>query len=152
MKKALIFALVIGLVAGALSMPATAKKKKKKRKKPARIERVIETRYEFPSGIGTSGAGACNGCPAVPSGPGERYAMVEVTDDNLPIGAVELSWDTDGDGINDTGVNICGATESPVEVPESTAITAFPFIVNGPECPGGGATSGTIKITYSNKP
>jgi hypothetical protein len=151
MKKFLVFALVLGLVAGALSMPATAKKKKKK-KKPAKIERVLETRYEFPAGIGAAGAGACSGCPAVPTGPGETYARVEVVDDNLPTGAVDLSWDTDGDGISDTGITVCGATAEPVEVPESTNIVAFPFIVNGPDCPGGGATSGTIKITYSNKP
>ena len=50
MKKALIFALVIGLIAGSMAAPATAKKKKKK--KPAKIERTVEVPYTFPSAVG----------------------------------------------------------------------------------------------------
>ena len=151
MKKALIFALVIGLIAGSMAAPATAKKKKKK--KPVRIERTVEVPYAFPSAIGVAGAGGCLGCPTVTTGPGEKYATIEIVDDALPTGAIDFSWDTDGDGVTDTGFTVCGSTdEGPIEVPESTEIVAFPFPVNLPECPGGGATNGTIKITYSNMP
>ena len=148
MKKTLLVALALSLVAGALAMPAQAKKKKKK---PVKVERVQEARYENPA-IGTAGVGACAGCPAFATGPGERYISVEVTDDALPIGSVNLSWDTDGDGTADTGVTVCGATEEPVEIPEGVSMTGFVFAVAGPECPGGGATSGTIKVTFSNMP
>ena len=150
MKRVLILALVLGLVAGAMAAPATAKKKKKK--KPVKIERTVEVPYSFPSAIGTSGAGGCSGCPSVPTGSGERYAMVEIVDDAMPNAGAEFSWDTNGDGVSDTGFTVCGSTEEPIEVPEATEITAFTWPVTGPACPGGGATSGTIKITYSNMP
>ena len=148
MKKTLIVALALSLVAGALAMPASAKKKKKK---PVRVERVQESRYENPA-IGTGGVGACSGCPAVASGPGERYISVEITDDALPIAGVDLSWDTDGDGTADTGITVCNATEEPVEIPEGVSMTGFAFVIAGPECPGGGATTGSIKVTFSNMP
>ncbi|MBA2724503.1 MAG: hypothetical protein H0U53_00805 [Actinobacteria bacterium] len=150
MKKAIILALVLGLVAGALSAPAMAKKKKKK---PARVERTVEARYEFPAGIGAGDVGgACSGCPTFPTGAGEIYAMVEVKDDlnSQPTG-ISLSWDTDGNGVNDTSIDVCGATTEALGVPENTAISAFPYVVPSVSCPGGAATSGTIKVTYSNK-
>lgn len=151
MKKTLMIVLALSLVAGALAMPASAKKKKKK--KPARIERVAEARYEFPAGIGSSSTGGgCLGCPTFPSGPGERFMSVEVTDDVTPKAGVSFSWDTDGDGISDTGFEVCGATEAPVEIPEGVSPNAFPWIAPGVDCPDGSSTSGTIKVTFSNMP
>lgn len=151
MKRFLIVLLALGLVAGALSAPATAKKKKKK--KPKRIERVAEARYEAPSGIGVGGVGgACSGCPALPNSSEETWIKVEVTDDVAPIAGVELSYgDLDGDGFHDGGVFVCGETEW-IEIPPSVELQSFPWIIGGTECPGGAATSGTIKITYSNMP
>jgi hypothetical protein len=151
MKKTLIVALALSLIAGALAMPASAKKKKKK--KPVRVERVVEARYEFPAGIGSSTTGGgCLGCPSFPSGPGERYISVEVTDDVTPKAGVSFSWDTDGDGISDTGFEVCGATEEPIEIPEGVTPNAFPWILPGADCPDGVSTSGTIKVTFSNMP
>jgi hypothetical protein len=151
MKKALIFALVIGLIAGSMAAPATAKKKKKK--KPVKVERVMEARYEFPAGIGSStSGGACSGCPSFPNTDKERYVMVEVTDDLTPKAGVSFSWDTDGDGISDTGFEVCGATEEPIEIPPSVGMNAFPWIAPGADCPDGASTSGTIKVTFSNLP
>jgi len=148
MKKSLVLFVILALVAGALAAPAVAKKKGKR---PARVERVVEAAYSFPSAIGV-GAGVCLNCPSVPTGAGETYASVEVIDDNLPTAAVELSWDTDGDGVDDTGFAVCGKTDAPVEVPAATEIKAFAWPVTGAACPGSGATSGMLKITYSNKP
>jgi hypothetical protein len=150
MKRFLILALVIGLVFGSI---ATADAGKKKKKKSKRIERVVEARYEAPAAIGVGGVGGgCVGCPALPNGANETWMKVEVTDDVLPIAGVELSpGDADGDGFQDSGWFVCGESEW-IAIPEGVAMQSFPWAVAGPSCPGGGATSGTIKITYSNAP
>lgn len=152
MRRSLIAVLVLGLVAGSLS-PATASKKKKKRKKPKRVERVVEVRYEFPAAIGVGGVGgACSGCPSAPNTKKEKWMKVEIVDDVLPIGAADISpGDLDGNGFYDPGWYICGESDW-IEVPGGSEMQTFPFISAGAECPGGGATSGTIKFTYSNLP
>jgi hypothetical protein len=150
MRRPLAVLLALGLLAGGIvAGPAEAKKKKKK---PKRVERTVETSYTFPSGIGTAGAGACSGCVQLAAGPGERWVSVELQDDTLPIAGADISWDSDGDGLNDTGFTVCGATDGFVEIPDGVTMVAFTWIVTGPGCPGGGATSGTIKATFANKP
>ena len=152
MRKATVLLLVLAVVAGALAAPATAGKRKKK-KKPKRVERVAEVRYEAPAAVGVGGVGGvCSGCPSIPNASNETWMKVEIVDDVLPIGAVELSpGDLDGDGFFDSGWYVCGETDW-IEVPGGSEMQTFPFLVAGAECPGGGATSGTIKVTYSNKP
>ncbi len=150
MKKTIVTLVTVGLVAGAFALPADAKKKKKK---PVRVERVQESRYEFPAGIGSSSTGGgCLGCPSFPTGPGETFVKVEVTDDLTPKAGVSFSWDTDGDGISDTGFEVCGATDGWLEVPEGVTMTAFPWVLPGADCPDGSSTSGTIKVTFSSSP
>lgn len=151
MKKTLIVAIVAALVTGALVAPATAGKKKAK-KKNVRVERVLEARYEAPAGIGTSGAGGCAGCPTFAAGPKETFVKVEIADDNTPTGGASFSWDTNGDGVADTGFDVCGATDGFVEIPAGVSVNAFPWILPGTHCPTGSSTSGTIKVTFSNKP
>lgn len=150
MKRFIVILLTLGLIAGALAAPATAKKKKKKNK---RVERVVEVRYEAPAAIGVGGVGGvCSGCPSAPNAPNETWMKVEIVDDVLPIAGVEVSpGDLDGDGFFDTGWFICGESDW-IEVPGGSQMQTFPFTVSGAECPGGGAISGTIKFTYSNKP
>lgn len=147
MKRFLVLFMILGLIVGSI---ATAEAKKKK---PKRVERVAEARYEAPAAIGMGDAGgACVGCPSLPNGAGETWMKVEVVDDVLPIAGVELSpGDLDGDGFQDPGWFICGESEW-IQVPEGVAMQSFPWAVSGTECPGGGATSGTIKITYSSSP
>ncbi len=150
MKRTIVVALALSLVAGAMTAPAMAKKKKPK--KPVRVERVQESRYEMPWGFSLAGTGACSGCPSFPNGEDETWIKVEVIDDAAPSAEISLSWDTDGDGIADTGVNVCGATDGFVAIPGSVSPTAFPSSIGGPECPGSAATSGAIKVTYANMP
>ena len=149
MRRAVIMAVVLALVGGAVaSAPATAGKKKK------RVERVAEARYEFPAGIGSgSVGGACSGCPSLPAGPGETWVKIEITDDLTPKAGVEFSpGDLDGDGFQDPGIYVCGSTDGWIEIPKGSQMTSFPWILPGTECPDGSATSGTIKITYSSSP
>lgn len=151
MRRTLVVALILGLVAATMVAPAEAQKRKKKKSK--RTKRVVEVRYEFPAAIGTGDVGgACAGCPSAPNAANETWMKVEVVDDFLPIGGVEISpGDLDGDGFFDSGWFVCGESEW-LQVPGGSQMQTFPFLVSGSQCPGGGAISGTIKFTYSNKP
>lgn len=151
MKKTLAVLLSAGLVAGMMAMPADAKKKKKK--KTTRIERVVEANYTMPAGLGSSDlGGACSGCPSFPNSANETYVMVKVEDVNTGGAGVSFSWDTDGDDISDTGFEVCGETEEPIQVPGNITINAFPWHVPGSACPTGPATEGKITVTFSNMP
>lgn len=147
-KRTIAVALAVGMLAGAFSAaPAEAGKKKKKR-----VERTVEARYENPA-IGSSDIGGlCVGCASFATGPKDLYAMVEITDDASPTAGISFSWDTDGDGISDTGFEVCGKTEEPVPLPGSVTINAFAWVLPGTACPNGISTSGSIKVTFSNLP
>lgn len=150
MKKTIVLAVVVGLVAASFAAPAVAKKKKKKNQ---RVERTVEASYTFPAGIGSSDlGGACAGCPSFPNAADETWVSVEVVDDTTGDAGVSFSWDTDGDGISDTGFEVCGKTEAPIQIPGGITINAFPWHVPGSACPTGPATEGTIKVTFSNMP
>ena len=145
MKRSLALALTLGLLAGTMGAPAEAGKK------PA--VRVFEVRYENPAfGVG-GGGGGCTGCPAVATGPGETYAMIQIVDDVSPNGYVSFAYDADGDGIQDLGAGpvVCGSTPEPVEIEASTSYTAWPWAA-GVECPGASSTAGTIKIWFGSNP
>ena len=148
MKRFVVLVMVLGLIAGSVATAEAGKKKK-----PKRVERVVEARYEAPAAIGIGDVGgACSGCPALPNGTKETWMKVVVTDDVLPIAGVELSpGDLDGNGFYDSGWFVCGESDW-IQVPGGSEMQSFPWMVSGRECPGGGATSGTIKITYSNMP
>lgn len=149
MRRMFVLLLVMGLVVGGLT---TAEAAKKKKKKPKRVERVVEYRYESPS-VGATGAGGVTLNPGLSTGPDEIYLSLEQTDDVSPVPNVRFSWDTDGDGQNDTGVNICGGkTEEPVELPGGIELGVFTYPSGGAACPGTFNTTGTLKITLSNMP
>lgn len=150
MRKSIVVLLTFGLVVGALAVPADAGKKKKK--KPKRIERTIEVRYENPAFGSPNAGGACFGCPSFATAKNEVFMSIEVTDDVNPGAGSRFSWDTDGDGRNDTGFYVCGKTDEAVAIPGGVEITAFPYPVGTPDCPAAGAFSGTIKATFSNLP
>lgn len=152
MRKAILMTLVLALIVGALTGPAAAGKKKKKPKKPKRVEREISGRYEAPWGVVFEGSGVCAGCPSFPNEAKETWVKVEVSDDQSPTAQVSFNWDSNGDGVADTGINVCGSTDGFVEIPGGITPTAFPSLVGGVGCPGSAATSGSVKVTYSNMP
>ena len=150
MKKALIFALLIALLAGAMSAPAVAKKKKKPR------PRVVEGTYDQPAlGIGGVASSSANGgAIEVPLMPKEKYFSVEVTDDSGTDVYASLSQDTDPSTPSwEIFAGICGRTEAPIEVtpgiPVRITVTAGPG-AEDPQC-AGLASAGTIKATISAK-
>ena len=144
MRRALALALALGLLAGTMGVPAAAKKKKP-------TVRVYEVRYENPA-VGLGGAGgSCSGCPAIATGTGETFAIIQITDDASPTGYVSLAYDADGDGIQDLGAGpvVCGSTPEPVAVEAATSYTAWPWAA-GIDCPGAASTAGTIKVLLSS--
>jgi hypothetical protein len=160
MKKALIVALVLGLVAGAMAAPATAKKKKKK--KPVRVERVVEVEYQGP-GVGVSSpagsVGYCyqfpvsDACLTVIPEAGEKYIKIEVLDaSGTAVAGFISQGDLDGDGIGDLYGEFCGSHAEPIqlEVPGGP----FDLSLYDGVCGTGPSvmTTGTIKITLSNLP
>lgn len=149
MKRLFVLLLVMGLIVGGLT---TAEAAKKKKKKPKRVERELEYRYDQPA-IGSPGLTGVTLNPSIATGPEEYFMTVEQTDDVSPSPSVRFSWDTDGDGRNDTGFTICGGkTEEPVEIPGGVELGVFTYILPGPQCPNGFSTTGTLKITFSNLP
>lgn len=147
MRRSLVLMVVLGLVVGGI---ATAEAKKKR--KPKRVERTLEYNYDQPS-VGAPGAGGVTLNPAIATGPDDLFVRIETTDDVSPSPSVRFSWDTNGDGQNDTGVTICGGkTEEPVALPGSVELGVFTYILPGPACPTGFSTTGTITLTFSNMP
>lgn len=147
MRKAISVLLALGLLVGAFIGTAEAGKKKKK---AAPAPYTLEVRYENPA-IGTMGAGLASGGPAIASNDTNVYVTIEIMDDNSPTGYGDFSWDTDGDGIADTGITVCGKTEEPLEVPANTTMTGFMWALPSPAC-AGFSTSGTVKATFSATP
>jgi len=154
MKKFLILAVVLGLVAGSLAGPAVAKKKKKKTTK---VERVAEGTYDNPAvGIGgVVSSGSAGGSIEFPLLPGETYLSLDVTDASGTAVYASLSQNTNPDTPSwEIFAGICGKTTEPIAVapdlPVRVTITAGP----GREVPtcAGVASSGTIKATISNLP
>ncbi len=152
-----VFAIMAGLALLVAVLGTSDAEAKKKKKKPRR-ERTVEMPYTEPA-LGTAGVGVCfqgSSCVFVEPAQGERFATVEITDDlGLPVYASVIQ-DTSGDGnylaTDDETVHICGSTTEPIEIEPSTLtvwVWQGPGVV--PPCPGF-ASSGTVKVTFSNKP
>lgn len=147
MKRFVILALVLSLAsASAVSTTAQAKKKKKKAPKPY----TMTATYDQPA-IGTAGAGVSSGGPAFTSSATNVFMSIEIADDASPTPYGDFSWDTDGDGVNDTGVTVCGTEAKDLQVPANTAITGFMWALPSPFC-AGFSTSGTVEATFSATP
>lgn len=131
---------------------AKCKKKSKKCTTGFVPGRVVELRYES-SAIGGSDTpalypgGALSPINFVP-GMGEEVATIEIIDDVSPNASVGFSWDSDGDGLNDTGFDVCGSTPEPVKL-ESFQHNVFPYLLPSTTCTDGVATSGTIIVTFN---
>ena len=158
MRKAISVALALGLLVGAFVGPAEAGKKKKKA--PVKVERVVELPYQCPCGpstpVASQGfwlAGGTFGGGPVATGAEENFVKVEITEQTGQTVFVSLGQDTDGDGFSDTDVgDVCGDSGDkalPVPAPGSE-VSAFVYVGTCPDGTPSIATSGTIKLTFSN--
>ena len=134
-------------------------KKKNKKKCPKPVEegfvpgRVVELTYEGPA-IGGADTPAINIFGALAPvnfipGPGETQALIEIVDNYSPKASAGFSYDSDGDGLNDTGIDVCGETPEPVEMLEGTQYNVFPYLLPSTSCTDGVATSGKIIVTFN---
>ena len=150
MRKSAVILVLAALVAAA-SFAGPAEAGKKKKKKPKRVERTVEVVYEG-AAVGVGGVtGVCATCTSVATGPDEIFMSVKVEDNINPGAGIRFSWDTDGDGTNDTGFNVCGETSEPISLPGGVELTAFNYLTYV-DCPAGAAISGTAIVTLSNMP
>jgi hypothetical protein len=159
-RRTMVVAVVLSLIAAGSIAPAEAGKKKKK---PKRIVRTIEVAYDHP-GIGVATPVGSAGYPAnFPEGtsefatsPKELFFKIEVVDaSGQNVGGFVSQGDLDGNGVNDDGYGtFCG--KHPEFIPVASPGTTFTgiYAYNG-VCEDGSPsimTSGTIKITFSNMP
>lgn len=163
MKKAIVSAVVVGLVASAMVVPAEAAKKKK----PVRIEQVVELQYtggEIGVNTPVASAGSCLVGGAVftckeliPPSAGFSYIKIEVKDaTGLTVGGFLAQQDADGDGLQDGYGEFCGAHKEfvPMDVPGSVVgISLYPGACDNGGTPAPSTpTTGTIVATFSNMP
>ncbi|MFN2389761.1 MAG: hypothetical protein ABR575_09195 [Actinomycetota bacterium] len=155
MKKAVLVALVMGLLVGSYGAPVEAKKKKK----PKRVERTIEHEYGRPSPGVPGVVGTClaafdpeGGCVNIPLGPGEKFAEVAVEDATGQDVYFILGQDTNVDQPGfEIFYNGCGASDGPVAITKGLELRASVYAFGGAGCPGV-ASSGTITVKLSNLP
>ena len=154
MKKGVVVALILGLIASALVVaPAEAGKKKKKK-----VTREVTVEYQAPA-LGTpESGGVClrptNSCGDIPVGATEKFVLVEITDATGTPVAVNLGQDTDPNTLG-TEVDLgtyCGTTEVPIPMEPGYTIVVFPWAFGGGTCPGAVATTGSVTATMSNLP
>ncbi len=149
MRKVFAVLVAASLVFGAFGGEAVAGKKKKKKTRTATAE------YSGPS-PGVPGASACFpgtlGCVSFPTGSKERFVAVEITDQTgTPVpGAV--TQDLDGDGSSDTSTPFCGTSDGPVPIEPGFEVTLRVYATGGANACGGAATTGQIKLKFSNLP
>ena len=148
MRRTIVAALVISLIAGVLLAPAEARRRR-------RIVQRVKAAYEMPA-LGHSDAviGCVDerGCVSLIPRAGMKYLKLRIKDESGTSTYAAVSQDVDGDWIGDTDYpNVCGKTAKPIKIRPGYAVTVF---INGgpgadPPCPGVG-TSGTVKATFSN--
>ena len=150
MRKLIVSALTLSLVAGAIALPAVAGK-------PKKVSRVAEGVYDNPAiGIpGVVGSPAAGGAVEFPLGAKEKFISVEITDDlGQPVVAT-MSQHVDPSAPTwEIFATICGSTPEPLPVKPGVAVRVSVYTSPGPDQPTcvGPATSGTIKATLSNLP
>lgn len=154
MRKLIVTCVVVGLLGGALLVPAEAGKKKRK---PKRVERVAEGTYDNPAiGVpGVVGSSSAGGAAEFGLGPKEKFVSVEIEDSAGQAVMATMSQEQDpATPTWDIIATFCGKTEEPIEVLPGVPVRVSVYTVPGPDYPTctGPATSGTITGTFSNLP
>ena len=159
MRRTITTILAGALVLGAFAAPMADAKKKK----PKKYTRTAEATYANPSpgaavaaGGNSAAFGYCAGfpeCIEFPTTAKDKYIKVKVADTSgqKVVGYIDQG-DTDGDGIGDLVHKFCG--EHSMAVPITSGVPVGVNIYPG-TCDDGSTaavTTGTIKVTFSNKP
>jgi hypothetical protein len=143
MKRSIVLMLILGLVFGAM-VPAQAGKKK---------SRTATAEYFAPAYFSWNPTGDHNiGGVSFPTGSGERFVSIEITDNAGMDVSASVGQDPEGDGTVTT-TPFCTSTEE--AVPIEAGLEVVVFIHVGPcTAPTGPAfaTQGTVKATFSKNP
>jgi hypothetical protein len=157
MKKAIVTALVLGLVAGSLALPAEAGKKKKKKKKVTKVERSVTGTYDAPALViaGACGQDGAIGCVTFATGAEETWITeLKITDQHGQPVYAELAQNLDDDNISETDLGtLCGELAEPVQF--TAGFEIYVWILTPPRdptCVPGQGTSGKVEATLSNLP
>ena len=154
MKRLLVLALTIGLIAGGMTSADAAKKKKK----PKRISRVVEGTYDLPPLViaGTCSQSGAIGCVSFATGPKESFiTKASITDQHGQPVSVSISANTDGEIGDDVSYGaFCGELTEPISFDPGVELHFWvgAAIDISPSCAPGAATSGTVTATLSNLP
>ncbi len=157
MKKIIVVAIVIGLLAGAMLAPAEAAKKKK----PKKVVRTVEAVYQFPGfGVASQGVGcspALGSCGNFAVGSEENFVTITLTDQSGTPTAFSVAQDTEpGDTTNTIETNhgtFCGTTgDEPLPILAGYEMTIFIWAWGDAVCPTGVGTTGTVTAEFSNLP
>lgn len=155
MRKTISVLVMLGLIVGAMALPAEAGKKKKK--KPKKVEREAQGTYMAPATI----VGNCTqndgiGCMTIPSGPNEKFVTGKVTDAHGAPVAISIAADLDGDLSTETRYGaFCGETEEPIKIDPGVELVFWVGRVADAAATGcvpGIATQGTLDVVFSNIP
>ena len=142
MKRILVVVLTLGLIVGAVAVPASAGKKKK--------PRVVEADYFAPAYFQWTPDGEHNiGGVSFPTSATEKSVSIEIEDMlGQPVSAA-AGQDPEGDGQVAT-TNFCGSIDDlPIE--GGLDVTVFVFVGPCTSPPGPGfATQGTVIATISS--
>jgi hypothetical protein len=151
MRKLIVTAVAVALVAGAFSGPAAEAKKKKAYK------RTATTTYAAPShGAGDVAWGcvfSAENCARFATGAKDRYVTLTAEDQAGQDVWLQVSQpDSNGDGLTENVAEGCGGTTK-VAIPAAGAeliiyVPVVGSILNS--CPGP-ATTGTVKAVFTSK-
>ncbi|MGH2693785.1 MAG: hypothetical protein ACRDJJ_03105 [Actinomycetota bacterium] len=151
MRRTIVAAIILGLLAGSLVAPAEAGKKKKKA-----TTRTAEGSYDMPALVllGACAQTGAIGCVTFATAKEESWiTKLKITDQHgMPVYA-ELAQNLDGDNISETDLGaVCGKLKEPVQF--KPGFEVYVWILTPPRdptCVPGQGTSGQVKITFSNK-
>ena len=160
MRKTIMTILVGSLVLGAFAAPMADAAKKK----PKKYMRTAEVDYATPA-IGTSvhaagnyaSGGACTGfpgdCISVPTTAKDKYLKVMVVDaTGAKVSGAISQGDTDGDGLYNLVHPFCGGHATSVPITPGVPVGVDVYTGTCEDGSASTATTGTIKVTFSNKP
>ena len=157
MKRWITSLLVLGLLAGAMTMPAEAKKKKKK--KPTKVTRVEEAQYQTPALGHMDVVGGCNpggqdglGCVTLHPSATESYLTLEIADATGTTTYGVIGQGQDDQGFTNTIANVCGKTSESIPIERGVEIIVFINALPSSSGCNGFGTTGTVTATFSNLP
>lgn len=157
MRKTIITALVLGLIAGALTAPMAEAKRK-------RYKKTVSQAYDAPAiGVSnpvyTGGFSGCDGdtnigCVIFTTTAKAKYAKVTVVDSSgNKVGGFVSQGDVDGDGIGDGFGSFCGAHTAPVAITAGAdlEVNFYPGVCDDGATPST-PTTGEVKVTFTDRP